>query len=68
MKKTLLVLAAAPALALAQSYTSWSTQIGGWPDGVPDTYEVGGKQYIVTCASDRDAPRAPRAGPASGRS
>jgi quinoprotein glucose dehydrogenase len=44
--------------------TLWSAQIDGSPDGVPATYEVGGKQYHVICASDRETPR-PRPGQAA---
>ncbi|MEO8597634.1 MAG: PQQ-binding-like beta-propeller repeat protein [Candidatus Solibacter sp.] len=44
--------------------TLWSKQVGASPDGVPSVYEVGGKQYLVICASDRDVPRV-RAGQAA---
>ena len=41
--------------------TLWARQIAGAPDGVPAVYEVAGKQYLVMCAHDPDAPR-PRPG------
>jgi quinoprotein glucose dehydrogenase len=37
--------------------TLWSKQLPAAPEGVPTVYEVDGREYLVVCARDVDAPR-----------
>ena len=37
--------------------TLWAKQLPAAPEGVPAIYEVAGREYLVVCAHDTDAPR-----------
>jgi quinoprotein glucose dehydrogenase len=37
--------------------TLWSTQLPAAPDGVPSIFQAGGREYLVVCGHDLDAPR-----------